>query len=156
MAMLLVVSVGFVGIGIGLLHVSLWMASFSIAFFGICGVCAMVTLLPGATHLRLHNEGFEVRNMFRTVRVNWSDIGDIGVMRVGPNQMVGFNFAPGCSRLQKGRALVRAVGGWEGALPETYGMSAAALAELLNTYRTHAAEAAQHPNGSDAPGGPAS
>ncbi|HEY1303493.1 MAG TPA: hypothetical protein VGF24_08100 [Vicinamibacterales bacterium] len=133
----LFVSLAFVAIGILVMDGS-WMALLAIAFFGLGSLVFVVTILPGATHLRLHADGFEMRTLFKTSHCRWSDIGEIGVTSVYMNRMVAFNFAEPY-RSQHGAVVVsRALTGWDGALPDTYGMSARDLAALMTTYRDRA------------------
>jgi hypothetical protein len=132
---------GFVTIGVLLMGDS-WQGWMAAAFFGLCGVVFGVTLLPGASYLRLHREGFDMCSMFRTVHFKWSDIGDIGVTSVNLNQMVAFNFSENYRGLDRVRARLRGLVGFEGALPNTYGMPAASLAALMTRYRDRAMEAA--------------
>ena len=46
----------------------------SILFFGIGVVVFAMTLIPGASYLRLKREGFEVCNLFRSHTTSWSQV----------------------------------------------------------------------------------
>ena len=52
-------------------------------------------------------------------------------MRIGLNTMVGFDFVDGYRGSDRLRSLNRNLSGFQGALPDTYGMKAAALAERM-------------------------
>jgi len=56
--------------------------------------------------------------------------------------MVGFNFVPTYDRGRTARAVAKALGKCEGALPNTYGRKAEELARVLNA-QLHAARAQQ-------------
>jgi len=102
------------------------------AVFGIGTVIGGVMLLPGAGYLRLERDGFHLCSLFRGQFIPWTAVHDFGVTRILLNKMVGLNYEPGKAPM---KALSRAnagLVGFEGALPETYGMSAEALAELMN------------------------
>src|SRR5262245_17105691 len=114
----LLVSLVFVTIGVLLMDGS-WEGWLATGFFGLCSVTFVVTMLPGASYLRLHQDGFEMRALFRTTHFKWSDIGDIGVTSVNLNKMVAFNFAAHYRGHNRGRAVARGLTGWEGALPNT-------------------------------------
>ena len=133
----LLVSVGFVAIGFLVMDGS-WMAWLSLAFFGVGSLVLIVTMLPGASHLRLHADGFEMRTMFKTSHMKWSDIGEIGVTSVNLNRMVAFNFAEPYRSQHRAVLVSHTLTGWDGALPDTYGMSARELAALMIEYRDRA------------------
>lgn len=113
---------------------------FNIVFFGVCILVFAVMMLPGAGYLRLERDGFEICSLFRTSYASWSCVQSFQVARIGVNQMVVFNLVEGIEGLEKTRAVNRAVSGWEGGLPDTYGMSAQALADLMNNYREKAGQ----------------
>ena len=133
----LLVSLVFVTSGVLLMDGS-WEGWLATGFFGLCSVTLVVTMLPGASYLRLHQDGFEMRTLFRATHFKWSDIGNIGVTSVNLNRMVAFDFAEHYRGQHRGRAVARGLTGWEGALPNTYGMSARDLAALMTAYRDRA------------------
>jgi len=51
-------------------------------FFGLCGVVALVQLLPNTSCLRVDTEGFTVQVMGRQRQTRWSDIETFGVAEV--------------------------------------------------------------------------
>jgi hypothetical protein len=133
---LLFVVVGFLARGDGG-----WLAWSSIAFFGLCFVVLVVNLAPGSAHLRLDSHGFEVRSLFRSHSYRWEDVKEFGVGHVGLRRMVMFNFAAEFRQQGRGRGVAAFLTGWEGALPDTYGVSAEALAEMLNERKRKASAA---------------
>lgn len=107
--------------------------------FGACALLALAGLLPGAHHLRLDSHGLEVRALFRTTRLAWSDIARFGTTRVGLHPVVGLDFAPHVDRGAQLRRVNRGLSGFHGALPDTYGLGAEALAARLQQWhRAHA------------------
>jgi hypothetical protein len=104
-------------------------------FFGLCVVVFVVTLLPNSAYLRVSQDGFTVCSLFRAQSYRWSDVGPFTVGRIGPNRMVVFNFSGRYRAQPRARKAAAALTGYEGALPDSYGMSLEELASLLNGYR---------------------
>jgi len=110
-----------------------WIGS---CFFGLGVLVAIVQLLPGASHLCLTESGFEVRTLYRSWSVSWKDVAFFATASIGPmNRMVVFNFTDHYDRAKITWKFVRGIAGYEGALPDTYGMKAGHLADLLNNWR---------------------
>lgn len=132
---LLTISLIFVGTGVWMLNsngaapATAWL---TVIFFGVGTVVFAVMLLPGASYLRLEPGGYTVCTLFRSSFYPWSTVRGFGVTRIFLRRMVGINLEPGSGiAAGLGRVNARLVG-FEGALPDTYGMSAAALAALMN------------------------
>jgi hypothetical protein len=106
-----------------------------VAFFGLGVIIFAVLLLPNNAYLRLEPEGFTVCSMFRAHTSRWADIDCFCVGVIGHNRMVVFNYSAAYRKHQSSRKVARALAGFEGALPDTYGMSAGELADLMNQYR---------------------
>jgi hypothetical protein len=106
-----------------------WLAAI---FFGAGVVIAAVMLLPGAGYLRLEPDGYRVCSLFRAQFIPWTSVHDFGVTHILLNKVVGMNFEPGRAPARALSRINSGLVGFEGALPETYGMSAEALAELMN------------------------
>lgn len=85
--------------------------------------------------LILKSEGFQVRTLRRADFFRWDEVQDFGVLKVGLNSMVVFNFSEKYDRQKNMRALSVRLVGSEGALPDTYGMKARELAELMARYQ---------------------
>jgi hypothetical protein len=105
-----------------------------------------VMLLPGAGYLRIDRQGFTTCALFRATFTPWSTVRGFGVTRVGYRRMVGVNLEPS-GRLAAGVGRVNAsLLGFEGALPDTYKMSAEALAALMNEALAQARSIAPPPS----------
>ncbi|UNK42808.1 PH domain-containing protein [Luteimonas sp. S4-F44] len=102
--------------------------------FGACTLVALAGLLPGAHHLRLDANGLELRALFRTTHLAWSDIARFGTTRVGLHPVVGLDFAPHVDHGARLRRVNRGLSGFHGALPDTYGLGADALAARLQQW----------------------
>jgi len=137
MLWLLVGSAAFVAGGVFAVPESPAAAWGAIVFFGLGVVVAVVNLLPGGSYLELEQRGFTTCSLFRKSFLRWHDIAEFYPFSVGgPREMVAVRFAPGYRELAAARSLMTRLAGAEGALPDTYGMSAADLAALLNKVRS--------------------
>jgi hypothetical protein len=108
------------------------------AFFGLCAIVAGVTLLPGASYLRLEREGFVTCSLFRAGGLQqWDEVTGFRVYSTpGGAGHVGFDFSPDAQ--PRGSQIARRLAGVGGAVPDTYGLRPEELAELLNLWRaTH-------------------
>ena len=129
---MLVGSLLFVAAGFWMLSDSPVTSYLSIVFFGLCTLVFGISLLPNSSYLRLAREGFTVCSMFRSRFIDWRHVGEFGVTRIGLKNMVGWNPSHSPSNLGKAN---KAMCGYASALPDTYGMKAEDLADLLNRLR---------------------
>ena len=127
----------FVVAGVVVLRVAPIAGYAAIAFFGLGVVVGLIQLLPNSSYLELEERGFTICNLFRKSFLPWQEIAEFFPMTVGGSgrPMVAVRFAPGSKVSATVRTFAVAIGGAEGALPDTYGRSAAELAELLNRVR---------------------
>jgi len=129
-----------------------WPSGWIVAgFFGLGVLASAATLLPNSCYLRIEPEGFEVRYLFRSWSLRWSQVSRFGVWRPVPvfacPEMVVFNLSDDEAAGRMTRHVAVGLSGWRGALPTVYSMAATDLAELLNAYR--AASVAPGPGDSD-------
>jgi hypothetical protein len=126
-SILLVISIGFVALGISLLDRNMLIAILNIVFFGICFIVFLLNLVPGSSYLKIDEKGIEMKNLFRTTFIPWQAVSSFETKWVAFNKLVIFNL----NKNLAGEKLKRRQGGF----PDTYGMSADKLAELLNEYK---------------------
>jgi hypothetical protein len=107
-------------------------------FFGLGSLIAAIALLPGAGALTLEQDGFEVKNLFRRHRVRWQDAAGFEVVAIPPSmqKLVAFDQPSTANRAIS--KLNVAIAGHNGAVPDTYGLSADALARLMTLWRERA------------------
>lgn len=132
MLLTLVASLAFVGAGFLMLADHPVSGYASIIFFGLCALVFCINLLPNSSYLRLTSEGFTVCSTFRSRSIEWRDVGPFGVTHIGTRKMVVWDSLRAVSKLGKANRLVC---GYASALPDTYGLKAEELAELLNRLR---------------------
>lgn len=93
------------------------------AIFAVTGLASGAQLVPGSAGLWLDRKGFTFRMFWYDRRREWKEITPILSSQVGLLQMVGYNRAGDAPN--KPREV----------LPDTYGISANELAELMNHWR---------------------
>lgn len=135
MLALLAISAGFVWVAVAIADRNLLIAWLCGGFFGLSALVALVSLIPGANHLRLDADGIELRSLFRVTRWAWRDVVRFGPTRVGLHTMVGLDFAEHVEAAARLRSVNRGLTGFDGALPDTYGQRAAVLAARLESWR---------------------
>jgi hypothetical protein len=110
---------------------------FVLIFFGLAAIVAAAAMLPGAGGLTLDRDGFEVTNLFRSYRARWHDTAGFTAVRIPHAQMmVVYDDAK-----QSGKGLAQlnvAIAGRGAGLPDTYGLSADDLAQLMAQWRDRA------------------
>jgi hypothetical protein len=125
----------FVSIGLWLLPRQPYIALASIIFFGLCGLVGLVGLLPNSSYLTLNEQGFIFASLFRRHFVPWSNVQSFVPVKIQFNSLVGWNYSPAFSESQRLRGINTAIAGVEAPLPDTYGMPAEQLANLMNQLR---------------------
>jgi hypothetical protein len=116
---------------------------FVLGFFGLCSFVFVLQLLPNASWLRLTDEGFVVRSLFRTGKlVRWRDVARFVPGRMHGNACVYYNYSFEYTGQKTGRAVAGALVGAEAMLPDTYGMKAEALAAVMEDWRMRATKPA--------------
>jgi hypothetical protein len=112
-----------------------------LVFFGSGMVITVGVMLPGASSLKLDREGFEIIKFFRNHSILWKNATGFKIWSndMAPKvKMVVFDNSDA-----KKRAMARlnvALSGRNAYLPDTYGFSAEALADLMTQWRERAAK----------------
>lgn len=101
---------------------------FPLVVFGIGIGVSVIVMIPRAGYLRLDKAGFTFCSLYRSSRFLWVDVTEFGL---GFNKLVSFNFSPSYTKHQRMREVNRAIGGFDAALPDSYGMKPEALAVLM-------------------------
>lgn len=138
---LLLIGLLFVLAGIWMVHEGQWFGYVCAGFFGLGLPILALQLHPKAAYLRLTSEGFTFCTSFRAYTIRWTDVQKFAVNLLplpAMTQMVAWNFSPHYPRYQasaRARAISKSMSGYDGALPNTYGMKAQELAELMERLR---------------------
>lgn len=102
-------------------------------FFAICGIVSFGKLDPRGSYLEIEPDRLIVSSLYRRTVVPKEDVARFGVVKLFGT--VGIAAKPGRAL---GRLTLFAVpcGAWDAVLPDTYGLGAKRLAELLEEWRT--------------------
>ncbi len=140
-ALLLLVSLGFVAGGLFMARDQPLAGYASAAFFGLGVVVGILQMFPNSSYLDIDRDGFTACTLFRRRVYTWNRVENFGVMRIQRysftvRKFVGFNFsdipaAPRSKMLEVSRDLC----GFHACLPDTYGMKAEELADIMNKLR---------------------
>jgi len=132
---LILVSILFVLGGFLMLEEKFFIGIITIIFFGLGIIIFTIQLFPNTSYLKLTEEGFEIRTLFKSDFTKWSDVKEFNTDYIGPNKMVMLNYKEEHTKYKSGKKIAKILSGSEGALPDTYGMSAKALAQLMNEWK---------------------
>lgn len=133
----LLLSIGFVSLTPITMEKNVAMSWGGAIFFGLGVIVFTVQLFPNASYLRLNEEGFEVRSMYRSHFTKWSDIEAFGCGYMGNRKAVMFDYSEQHTKQKVGKKIASIVSGAEGGLPDTYNMKAEKLAELMNEWKVN-------------------
>lgn len=109
-------------------------------FFGLCLVVFVVNLLPGAAYLELRQDGFTFRSLRRSTSYEWRDVDSFHEWRnpASIQRLVGMDLAPHVEATTPAGGLFLKVNrkvGAEALLPDTYGLKASELAQVMQAWR---------------------
>ncbi|MCU7619253.1 hypothetical protein NZ698_18900 [Chryseobacterium sp. PBS4-4] len=124
---LMLISLGFVILGISLLDKNIWVAVLNILFFGMCFIVYVINFIPNATYLKLNETGIEMKTLFKTTFIPWQAIKSFGTRNIVVMKTVTFELDE--------NVIDATVKSKTGAFPDTYGMSAKNFATLMNEYK---------------------
>lgn len=124
---LMLISLGFVILGISLLDKNIWIAVLNIFFFGLCFIVYIINFIPNSTYLKLNETGIEMKTLFKTTFIPWRSIKSFGTKNIVVMKMVTFDLDE--------NVIDEKLKSKTGAFPDTYGMSAKKFAELMNEYK---------------------
>ena len=113
-----------------------------VIFFLAGAVLSFMNLLPDRAYLLLRPSGFTTRTLFASKTFRWAEVEQFGTLSVKGTTRVIFSLtAQGRLRYTESmlRKLNKAVTGGDESLPDTYGMSAEALASLMTQWKSRSA-----------------
>ena len=106
-----------------------------IGFFGLGCIVFVLQLLPNASYLRLTPEGFTMCSLFRSHSYSWTETKTFAAGYVSQMKTVVFSHSPSYTKQISIRKMNKKHFGFESCLPDTYGMSAEELADLMNKWK---------------------
>ena len=125
--------------GVSMAYDGEWMGHFVYLFFGLLSVVFVILLLPGlpdAKYLKLRDDEFEFRRLFRKHVVKWEDVENFEIWTFsdlpGSIKQLGWNYKEGVEVSKFVR--INKMMGIDDTLGETYGMKMEELLSLMNEY----------------------
>ncbi len=106
-----------------------------IGFFGLGSIVFALHLLPNASYLRLTSEGFTTCSLFRSHSYSWTEIENFAVGYASRMKTVVYNYSSSYKNQNALRKMNKGIFGFEAGFPDTYGMSAEELADLMNNWK---------------------
>lgn len=125
--LLLTINLTFVIMGINLLKTNLWIAVVNLVLFGFGLVISIVSMLPKSSFLYLDESGILMSTLYRKTFIPWRAVKSFTTKWVVFNKLVVFDLDENLADEKLKRK--------QGGFPDTYGMSAQKLANLLNEYK---------------------
>lgn len=107
-------------------------------FFVLCALIAAPLMFGVGSSLTLDRKGFTCRTLFKTFQRDWRECSAFYPVRIGFRQFVGFSTQQDEAAHPNLAAANRAMIGASGMLPDTFGLSADGLSDLLNRFRARA------------------
>ena len=86
--LLLIVSLAFVATTPIAMEKNPTMSWLGAVFFGLCTLVFIIQLIPNSSYLKLTEEEFEVRSLYKSHFTSWSDIEYFGVGEINNSKMV--------------------------------------------------------------------
>lgn len=113
-----------------------FLAWFVTLFFGLVAGVGLYQVFGPGGRLELGPDTFTIVNLGRRTTERWDECADFATYRTGPNELVAYDRARdmGTHMAEMNRML----SGRSAGLPDTFGMKARDIADLMNAYREHA------------------
>ena len=125
--------------GVSMAYDGEWMGHFVYLFFSLLSVVFVIALLPGlpdAKYLKLRDDEFEFRRLFRKHCVKWEDVENFEIWTFidlpGSIKQVGWNYKEGVEVSKFVR--INKMVGIDDTLDDTYGMKMEELLSLMNEH----------------------
>ena len=107
----------------------------SIIFFGLGVLVSIIQFFPNSTYLKLTNEGFEVKGLFKSSFTRWSDVKDFRKGQIKGNKMIFFDYTDQHKKWNSGKKVAKFLSGNEGAVQSYYNIKTDELLNLMKEYK---------------------
>lgn len=132
---LLLVCSAFVALGIMALKDKPFLGWLVITFFGLGVIVSLIQFYPNASYIKLNEEGFEVKSLFRAHFTKWSEVKDFRQGYISGNKMIFYNYTDEHKKWNSGKKVSKFLSGNEGAFQSTYNISTDKLMALMVDYK---------------------
>lgn len=106
-----------------------------IIFFGLGIIVSLIQFYPNSTYLKLTDEGFEVKGLFRSSFTKWTDIKDFRQGQIKGNKMIFFDYTDRHKKWKSGKKVAKFLSGKEGAVQSSYNIKTEDLLNLMKEYK---------------------
>ncbi len=107
-------------------------------FFLLCALIALPQMIGVGASLTLDRDGFTCRTLFKSFSRKWIECSPFATGRIYMNTLVTFETAQDVAAHPNLAEVSRSIVGAAGVLPDTYGVSAHELADVMNAFRARA------------------
>lgn len=125
----------FVAIGVFILDKDPKIGWSSIIFFGLGVIVSLIQFYPNSTYLKLTDEGFEVKGLFRSSFTKWTDIKDFRLGQIKGNKMIFFDYTDKHKKWVNGKKVAKFLSGKEGAVQSSYNIKTDELLNLMKEFK---------------------
>lgn len=125
----------FVAIGVFILDKDPKIGWGSIIFFGLGVIVSLIQFYPNSTYLKLTDEGFKVKSLFRSSFTKWRDVKDFRQGHINGNKMIFFDYTDKHQKWSNGKKVAKFLSGKEGAVPSSYNINTEELLDLMKEYK---------------------
>jgi len=126
----------FVAIGFFLLDKDPNIGWGGIIFFGLGVIVSLIQFYPNSTYLKLTDDGFEVKGLFRSSFTKWTDIKDFRQGQIKGNKMIFFDYTDKHKKWKSGKKVAKFLSGKEGAIQSSYNIKTRELLKLMKEYKS--------------------
>jgi len=131
----LLLSSAFVVIGILILQDEFLKGLLIILLFGLGVIIFLLQLHPASSHLKLTQDGFEVKMLFRSSFTKWTHVKDFEKGVMNGNKMIFFDYTSKHKKWKNGKKTAKFLSGKEGAMQSIYKISTDELVKLMIEYK---------------------
>jgi len=132
---LLLVCAVFVALGVFIVEENPKVGWAAIVFFGLGVIVSLIQFYPKSNYLKLTNEGFEIKSLFRSSFTKWSDVKDFSLGETFGNKMIFFDYTEEHKNYKGAKKFAKFLSKKEGAIPSSYTIKTYELLILLNEYK---------------------
>lgn len=125
----------FVAIGVIILDKDPKIGWGCILFFGLGVIVSLIQFYPNSTYLKLTDEGFEVKGLFRSSFTKWTDVKDFREVQIKGNKMIFFDYTDKHKKRNNGKKVAKFLSGKEGAVQSSYSIKTGQLLDLMKEYK---------------------
>lgn len=134
--LLLIICLTFVSVGFFVINDKPFLKWLIILFFGIGIVVSLLQFYPNSSYLKLTEEGFEVKSLFRSHFTKWSEIDNFRLGNMSGNDMIFFDYTDEHKKWKYGKKVSKFLTKKDGAIQSSYNISTIELFDLLLLYKS--------------------